>query len=453
MSLNLSVDRRLIRSERASTRYILARIAAPASLSDFAELPVNVAFVLDRSASMYGDKIELARDAVLSAIRSLREGDRFAVVACDHEVDLIVPLTPATTTAVLAAEGAVRRVTARGLSDLAGGWLAGCEQVAGALDEHAVGCCLLLSDGIANFGLTDHREIIGHALALAARGVVTTTFAVGRDCDERLLAALAEAGAGAAYYVESPAQIPDFVATEVREAREIVARDVRLLVEAPAGVRVRVLNDLWAKPDRTRLNIAIGALVSEQVLDVVIRVIFPPGPHGAKQLVAVALSDRDEVLAGAADKVTFTYSSAEENDAQARLPGVDKAVATMSGASIRLADFGFNRFARHADVQGALSEATRRFAGYAGDDAEVLAILRELDSTDEIYAGVLGPKLAKVRFALAHSPFDVATSATRPGVAMPAAMSGQGELSRAKLSQLVPSNTTSPLLERSEGTP
>ena len=70
--------------------------------------PLNIAFVRDRSASMYGHKLHLAREAVLSAIRSLRDGDRFSVVACDHEVDL------------------------------AAGWLASCGQVAKGLDEAAV---------------------------------------------------------------------------------------------------------------------------------------------------------------------------------------------------------------------------------------------------------------------------------------------------------------------------
>ena len=50
---------------------------------------MNLAFVIDRSGSMHGDKIDYARRAVALGIRSLREGDRFAVVAYDDAIELV----------------------------------------------------------------------------------------------------------------------------------------------------------------------------------------------------------------------------------------------------------------------------------------------------------------------------------------------------------------------------
>ena len=69
MSLQFRADRRLIRAEARSTRYLLARIEAPAAARLSKRPPVNLAFVLDRSGSMHGEKIRLAREAVLAAIR------------------------------------------------------------------------------------------------------------------------------------------------------------------------------------------------------------------------------------------------------------------------------------------------------------------------------------------------------------------------------------------------
>ena len=57
---------------------------APVSDRDKKRPPVDVAFVLDRSGSMGGEKIVLARDAILQGIAMLQPADRFAVVAYDN---------------------------------------------------------------------------------------------------------------------------------------------------------------------------------------------------------------------------------------------------------------------------------------------------------------------------------------------------------------------------------
>ena len=95
-----------------------------------AACPSTSRFVLDRSGSMHGDKIEHAREAILQGIRSLRDQDRFAVVAYDDEIDVVVPTGPATPEARTAAARAVARIEPRRHTDLEGGWRRGCEQVA-----------------------------------------------------------------------------------------------------------------------------------------------------------------------------------------------------------------------------------------------------------------------------------------------------------------------------------
>ncbi|MEJ7695557.1 MAG: hypothetical protein WKF78_02630 [Candidatus Limnocylindrales bacterium] len=77
---------------------------------------------------------------------------------------------------------------ARGSTNLSAGWLRGCEQVAERLTQEGVDRVLLLTDGLANVGITDAAELANHAGELRARGVTTTTFGVGNDFDEALLA-------------------------------------------------------------------------------------------------------------------------------------------------------------------------------------------------------------------------------------------------------------------------
>src|SRR6188768_3911376 len=93
--LTARTDRSLIRAAGRSARHVAVTLLAPVSDRDKKRPPADVAFVLDRSGSMDGGRIELARDAILQGIAMLQPADRFTVVAYDNVVDVVMPLTPA----------------------------------------------------------------------------------------------------------------------------------------------------------------------------------------------------------------------------------------------------------------------------------------------------------------------------------------------------------------------
>jgi Ca-activated chloride channel family protein len=130
MTSNLQTDRSLIRAAGRSTRYVLLSFEAPESSNAAAWPSIDVSFVIDRSGSMGGSKIDLARKAVVQALRMLRPSDRFSIVVYDHEVDVLVPSTPASVEALRNATTQVESVQAGGNTNLSSGWLSGCEELA-----------------------------------------------------------------------------------------------------------------------------------------------------------------------------------------------------------------------------------------------------------------------------------------------------------------------------------
>lgn len=386
MSLTLRADRTRVRAGARSRRFLCATVGAPEALARPGRVPVNLAFVLDRSGSMHGEKIAHARAAVLQGIRSLREEDRFAVVAYDDEVELVVPSTAATPAARAAAARAVARIGARGQTDLAGGWRLGCEQVEAALAAEAVGRTILLTDGLANHGLTNHDEIVRLCAGWRDGRVVTTAFGVGADFDETLLRRMADAGGGSFQFIASAVQIPDFVASEVGEALAVTAREAVLVVDAGPGAVVESVNEFPCRVEDGLARVALGSLFGGQFLDALVRVTFSEGEAGSRQDVTVRLEDADGALGGASASVRFTWAGHEENDRQPRDREVDRLVAAAYAARAERDALERNRERDYRRAGEILERCARRIEEYAGDDAELQALVGGLRDKAVRYA-------------------------------------------------------------------
>jgi Ca-activated chloride channel family protein len=403
MILTVRPDRSLIRAAGKSMRYVLVSFTAPEVPRKANRRSVNVAMVLDRSGSMGGDKIRLAREAVKQGLQLLRAEDRFALVAYDNDIDLVVESVPASAEAKRNALEKLSRIDARGTTNLGGGWLRGCEQVASHLDPASIARALLLTDGLANEGITDHDELVGHAAELKARGVATSTFGVGHDFDERLLQRMADAGGGHFYFIQTAQQIPDLLTSELGETLEVVARSAGLALKLPAGVDAAPLTRLDHVKTDGGVRLDLGDLVSGQEVNAVIVLTFPTGAEGSVVDVRFSLTDRDGVLAAPPQGVRWTFASHRDNDAQPRDRVVDRAVAELQAANAREQALDLNRLGKFDEARRLLEALAGLMLKRAGDDGELQAIAKRLATDQEVFAASMSPASMKSVHFASHS--------------------------------------------------
>src|SRR5580765_7561418 len=112
--MRIETDRALIPASVESVRYLTVNVTAPDSARRADRPAVNVALVLDRSGSMDGRKLDMARKAVAHAIRLLDTRDHLAVVVYDNEIDVILESTTASPEAQALALKRLAGIGARG---------------------------------------------------------------------------------------------------------------------------------------------------------------------------------------------------------------------------------------------------------------------------------------------------------------------------------------------------
>jgi Ca-activated chloride channel family protein len=387
--LTVRTDRALLPTGAPSARYLLVRVTAPSALARERRMPVNISLVLDRSGSMEdGRKFALARQAVEQALHMLRSDDCFSLVAYDHEVDVLAPSSLATPEAKFRALDALQSVGPRGSTDLCAGWLRGCEQVA----DHLVGAdsvsrCLLLTDGLANRGIQDRRELATHAAELHRRGVSTSTFGVGADFDERLLRDMGLEGGGNFYFIEGAAQIPTLLTGELGEALDVTVRSAALEIALPRGADAEPVSRFRSRRAHgdNELRIELGDLVSEQELAVVVKVTLPRGGEvGTATTIGVTLTGRD--TKSVATELTWTSASDADAEAQSRDPEVDREVARVYAGRARVAATEANQVGDFAAARRVLERTAARIESYAGGDPALHRVAAELEAAVPTFA-------------------------------------------------------------------
>jgi Ca-activated chloride channel family protein len=270
MHVNAHLDVDMVAVETEDEVSVLLELAAPAAEPTDATRPAaTLQVVLDRSGSMAEDgRLEGAKTALLALIDRLEPTDNFGLVAFDDEALVVVPAGP------LAdkdrARAAVSALEVGGMTDLSSGYLRGLQEarrVAGA----AGATVLLISDGHANQGVTDHDRLRGIAAQAFKHGVTTATLGYGLGYDELLLGAIADSGAGEALFAEDPDTAGKLISTQVEGllAKSAQAASLMIKMHRPvasvfvmgglptvqlpdASVMVE-LGDLWAGETRKLL--------------------------------------------------------------------------------------------------------------------------------------------------------------------------------------------------------
>lgn len=196
-------------------------------------IPLNISLVVDRSGSMSGDKLAYVKKAVNFVIDNLASDDYLSIVQYDDRIDVVSKSAKVTNKKDLHSQ--VNKIEARGMTNLSGGMLEGYNQVASTQQEKYVNRVLLLSDGLANQGITEPEKLKQIAQnKFREQAIGLSTFGVGSDFNELLMTHLSEFGGGNYYFIESPEKIPEIFAQELAGLLSVVSQNTKLTINFPS---------------------------------------------------------------------------------------------------------------------------------------------------------------------------------------------------------------------------
>jgi Ca-activated chloride channel family protein len=255
-----------IKAGEPKTMGLLIEAKAPAlPEQQLSRTPQAIVFVVDRSGSMGGGRLDLVKNTIGEMVGQLNPADYLAVVSFDDRVETHLELRQKGELNAQEIRRDLAQLEPRGGTNLELGYRHGLAEAAKA-PEGVEAKLILLSDGHANRGNRSPQEL-GQLAALATEHLVTSsTIGIGASFDETILSSIAGSGQGNHF---AAVQLEEAIAGLQDEIDGLLQRSVRnircnISVTDPEYLkRVTPVGYVRSKTSSSEgLEVALGELVS-----------------------------------------------------------------------------------------------------------------------------------------------------------------------------------------------
>lgn len=288
--------------------------------SDRSQLPpINLALVIDKSGSMAdADKLSKVKEALLTLVNQLRETDTLSIVVFDSEAEVLRPAREVGDREEV--RRLIRSIQTGSATNIHAGLVLGYKEALKQFKREGTNRVVLLTDGIANQGVTDPAQIARESLSFNDRGVDLSTIGVGLDLNKDLLRDLAKSGRGLFHFVADAQDIDKVFLREVQSLVAPVASEPNLEIQYGPGLELAQVYGY--EPERFEGGLKIKLDNMNQGLTQVVLLRFKVKPRGLD-------AARQSV------KVNFSYQDIEQKK---RVTKSDEASLSIGGAGDMLRD-------------------------------------------------------------------------------------------------------------------
>lgn len=271
---------------KENENHLLINIIGGEANEDESRKPVALQGVIDCSGSMNGSKIEYVRKTLMVLVDHLTENDYLGLTAYSDSVWEICPSTKCDKSGKQKIKESIKKeVKAISSTNLSGGFIEGFEVLKSKdFGDQCLQRILLLTDGMANSGITGHENIVNLVKRTLEKNsnISLSTFGYGSgdenrcDFDPEILSSMAKTGKGNYHHISSPDKVPGALGTEIGGLLSCVAQNIKVSLHLNDDIKVLdVLNDFDVKTKDNVTTITIDDIYAEEEKAIVVNLKIP----------------------------------------------------------------------------------------------------------------------------------------------------------------------------------
>lgn len=262
--------------------YVLIE-ARPNPVVSRTRMSVNLGFVLDRSGSMKGAKIQQLQEAMAVALGKLAPDDRVSVTIFNDAATVMAKSAPLADRRGL--ETRIRRLRAGGGTQMSRGMSLGLREVYRHFEQGWANQLVLLTDG-QTYG--DEAQCLKLAREAGEHRIPIHALGLGDEWNESLLDSIGTLSGGDADLIESADDIVPLFTRTVERTQQAVVRDAELTLRLVSGVAPRqvwqvtpVITNLGYTPLGDQdVQVPLGEMDAVEGKSVLVELLLPPRPAG-----------------------------------------------------------------------------------------------------------------------------------------------------------------------------
>jgi Ca-activated chloride channel family protein len=340
---------------------------------------MNVAVALDCSGSMQGEKIDNARRAAHELVNQLGAQDRLAFITFGSSASTLFPSTPCTAEAKVAMHAALDRFDLMGGTNISQGLQLAREQVAPQTEHYPVNRVILISDGLANEGVTTKPGLVDLSRTAKHNGITVTALGVGTDFDEDLMEQLAENGGGNYGFLRTGGDLTAMFHKELTQMGTLVASSPRLTLHLADGVQVAEVYGYASEADaQGNVGIQLYDVAANAHFRVMVRLVVSARAAGAAHLVDARLDYTDVLHDRVPVFATASVDAEVTDDAPRAAAGRDRTLyrQVIEGSAASLSKGVASRFSSgdialaQRELTEARSQMNRLIAKFGAQDSQ-----------------------------------------------------------------------------------